>query len=517
MYNYWGTENKVTKQGLQVQYTSNYQTKTITVGGASVTVVVYEYHRLVSKQYSFVGMNEATARKCQEMKIAQYTRIFSERNEWGQMPTTPRRVEKCIATVTPTHDDAGLWSVNISVNEDQAQNYGSFTTMPQFLFDLSIDYDEDKPDGGCLMMNGDIWLEEYATWGIGYWHLINDFTTNHLIAQVSSDGGKTWDTIAPSWVSDSAIFIPTNTYTGLMRLKYGGITSNALELPDHGATGYITLGNPSYILECWTIPFAQQYFRDFDPLNLIVEYRANSSAAWTDISANCAITDNSISTGIYTATLQGQFRARYGGVTSNVVQTPYDPSKDTGDGSLVVVGCLTSGQTYIDLDASGITGFDTSLVTVKTSTNGLDWTAQSIQSVTATDDWPVVVHLSNAVAAGTFIKVFYDGTQATGAFARPTTDGHSLVCTGYSVEGAVGTTRFVYWEAIDGFDAESLALQVSTDGGDTWTAAEGTLQQAYSYFQLATPLWPRDGVKRLYRFNYGGGEVISPVIASPLA
>ena len=58
LLNYWSNENKVTHRGLQVQWT-------MAVAGFRYGNPYWEYHRIATKSYSYIGMNEATAKACQ--------------------------------------------------------------------------------------------------------------------------------------------------------------------------------------------------------------------------------------------------------------------------------------------------------------------------------------------------------------------------------------------------------------------------------------------------------------------
>lgn len=69
MFYSWSNANKITTNALQIQYTGTY---TKTYHGLQI----YEFHRLATKEYSYVGMTEAAAKACQDAKLAQYTRKF---------------------------------------------------------------------------------------------------------------------------------------------------------------------------------------------------------------------------------------------------------------------------------------------------------------------------------------------------------------------------------------------------------------------------------------------------------
>jgi hypothetical protein len=67
---------------------------------------------------------------------------------------------KCVANVTMNSDGDGLWTVNITVSEDQLQYNAALdvTRIPYQLFDLSLDYDEDPPEGSYFRATS-FWLQ----------------------------------------------------------------------------------------------------------------------------------------------------------------------------------------------------------------------------------------------------------------------------------------------------------------------------------------------------------------------
>ena len=69
MFYSWSDANKITTKALQIQYTGVFHKMYL-------GQPVYEFHRLATKEYQYVGMTEAAAKACQEAKLAQYTRTF---------------------------------------------------------------------------------------------------------------------------------------------------------------------------------------------------------------------------------------------------------------------------------------------------------------------------------------------------------------------------------------------------------------------------------------------------------
>lgn len=110
MFYSWSDANKITTKALQIQYVGTFHKR---YWGEPV----YEFHRIATKEYKYIGMTEAAAKKCQEDKLAQYTRTFIQwNNENGNVRWVRNFI--CVANVTMDSDGDGLWTVSISVNED---------------------------------------------------------------------------------------------------------------------------------------------------------------------------------------------------------------------------------------------------------------------------------------------------------------------------------------------------------------------------------------------------------------
>ena len=190
MFYSWSNENKITTKSLQIQYTGSY---TKTYAGNRI----YEFHRLASKEYEYVGMTEAAAKACQDAKLNQYTRKFVEwYNQNGNMSRI--REFKCVADVSMDSDGDGLWTVSISVNEDQRQYFPAVDVndIPYGLFDTTLDYDEEPAEGGYLRMST-VWRENQRLY-IAYQQDIAGFDRANLVAQNSTDNGATWTNLTPS-------------------------------------------------------------------------------------------------------------------------------------------------------------------------------------------------------------------------------------------------------------------------------------------------------------------------------
>ena len=516
----WGEFNKVTNRALQVQWVSSFI-------GVINAASVYEYHRIATKAYSYVGMDEATAKMCQSAMLAQYTRVYTQWYTQRGAYRTSRRVE-CVASVSCDHDSAGLWNVNIQVNEDQLQYYPGYLPDPAAsgLFDLSLDYDESTPAGACVhLAYAD--LSTSRVLSLHYAASVPDFTTADIHAEGSTDGGVTWTEATPYSVTADVITLVTWT-PGLYRLRYGaaaaGIVSNALATPAVPYEDTLSLATPYY----WYYPATQegrwsvQFFQDFANFNaalLVTEYRATADGAWTDISAACVVQSDRIITPYTEKATAGQFRATYKGVTSDPVSIPYDPAADKGDGSIVVRGvAVNSGTVWTaNLMPQTIADFDAANLSASVSADGMTWTAATLADPYSSGDGSCDVNVDVGASALRYVKFYYNGVQSTDAFALPyKADGATLwhEGLGFIYSSATGAKYLArYGQSISGFDISALGLQVSTDGGATWAAVAGGVTSAgiFSPTDAITDLTPR-----LFKFTYTGGVESSP-LAYPLA
>lgn len=147
MLHYWSDENKVTTQALQVRYTTKYTGK---VNGVRLDSMAYEYHKIATKSYKYVGMDERTAIACAREKLNKYTKErFFWYYEGGQLKFYRKKEQ--VATVTPVYVDGCTWQVEIQVNEDQVYYSFQWFDDPSGLFDGG-DYDENEPSGNVLLI-----------------------------------------------------------------------------------------------------------------------------------------------------------------------------------------------------------------------------------------------------------------------------------------------------------------------------------------------------------------------------
>jgi hypothetical protein len=355
---YWSDENKVTHRGLQVQWLSS-------VVGYRYALPIYQFQRIATKSYSYVGMNEATAKACQDAKLAQYTRNlrqwYTDRGVYKPMDKTV-----CVASVTMSHDAGGMWSVDIDVNEDQTQYYDS-AVAPDWLFDLSLDYDESTPSGSFLRVSN-VWRENNRLY-LRYQQSIHGFdrTSSKFVAQNSTDGGASWTAITPASSTEGQMYFTASAWdSGLVRVSWDGMPSNSAETPTTQYGDTLHLGNP-YIQvvgtdeATWRVQFIPD-FANFNAANMTIETRATSADSWADITAQCIISgDRIVLPGARTDIFQ--VRATYSGVTSSVVTTAASMVSVYGTATATVTNNQVDAVTLAVTQTMG-EAFDQTLLTV---------------------------------------------------------------------------------------------------------------------------------------------------------
>lgn len=223
-------------------------------------------------------MTEAAAKACQDAKGKQYTRTLTQWfNENGRY--VGRRQFLCVADVAMNDDGDGLWTVTISVSEDQVQYYPSpdASAIPYDLFDLSLDYDESPITGGYLCISN-VWRENGRLY-ISYQQGIEDFdkTSSNFKVFNSTDGGTTWTQITPTNINDQQMYFNHGAWqNGKVKLMWGEyITSNTEDTPTVEHTNTLDLLPPYWQViggtdGAWRVQYWQD-FGNFDPSNLTVQ------------------------------------------------------------------------------------------------------------------------------------------------------------------------------------------------------------------------------------------------------
>lgn len=141
----------------------------------------------------------------------------------------------------------------------------------------------------------------------------------------STNNGQTWTQITPASNIDGQVYFNANTWSpGLVRLRWGEIVrSNSEQTPASTYGNTIDLFEPYWQVigtteGAWRVQFLQS-FPDFDPANLVIETRPTPQDNWTDITAQCAVVSDRITTPYTNQETLFYMRVKYNGHYSNYV------------------------------------------------------------------------------------------------------------------------------------------------------------------------------------------------------
>lgn len=130
--------NKVTHSALAVRYSLGGMTGEKLNGSQDL----YEVHRYITKNYSFVGLDYETAIACRDAKADMLKRTFYL---WRVVDGELEKDDsiQMVDSVEAVHEDGDMWRVDIQVNEDDV-NYTTNPASDLSLLDwpLTGDYDE---------------------------------------------------------------------------------------------------------------------------------------------------------------------------------------------------------------------------------------------------------------------------------------------------------------------------------------------------------------------------------------
>ena len=213
----YDNSNKVTDVGLSVTYRQNFNGQ------------YWEITRMAKKQYQFIGMDKATAYECAAAKRTQYTRAFARIDTTNDSPASVSVVE-CPSDIAPQHRDGDVWSVSISVNEQDIVASQTRVTDPATLFtDANArNYDEDAGLSALSITSAE---RSDDTVAIEYEAEIVDFDPSRLICQYKvSESATTWTSLACESSGDDEIEASPVPTTGdlFVRLVYGRLESNTI-------------------------------------------------------------------------------------------------------------------------------------------------------------------------------------------------------------------------------------------------------------------------------------------------
>lgn len=361
MFYSWSDRNKITSTELQIQYTGAYS-------ATRNSIPVYEFHRIATKEYRYVGMTEAAAKACQAAKLQQYTRKFTQwYNENGGYSKMRQFI--CVADVSMDSDEDGLWTVNISINEDQLQYYAAMdvTQIPYWLFDQTLDYDEEPAEGGYLRISS-VWRENARLY-IAYEQNIEGFdrTSNQFLAEHYDAEENAWFVMTPTSSTQGQMYFNSGAWQqGLVRLRWGNyIVSNSEQTPETEYENTLVLYSPPYwqivggVNGSWRVQFEED-FPNFNPDDMVIEARMPDEENFTDITTECVIEGDRIITPYITETSPFFLRATYNGVTSNVVDNMFAMFEVNGvtatkNNNLVDVVTVSFSTTLENVDTTKFT------------------------------------------------------------------------------------------------------------------------------------------------------------------
>lgn len=235
-------------------------------------------------------------------------------------------------------DEDGLWTVNISVNEDQIQ-YCRFTAgaadIPLWLFDLSLDYDEEPATGGYLRIS-QMWKENARLY-VRFEQNIQGFDRNDPLFRVENlaEGASQWTRITPTaWRESNLMYFNLGAWSvGEVRLRWGdAVVSNTAETPTISYDNDIYLFTPYWQVVgaegAWRAQYSQS-FPDFNKNRVTVSAApAVSADAWEDITVSCVVSDSRITTPYADEEDRFYLKVAYEGVQSNTATNVQDSPID---------------------------------------------------------------------------------------------------------------------------------------------------------------------------------------------
>lgn len=197
----WGNANKQTSEGLAIRYTC----EPLSLSDSSS---YYKVTRYATKNYSFVGMDRATAMQCAEAKAAQYTRghthVASKSVSGDGVSTTIYTTYTsydCLCSVAVEHGSGGMWNVTISVSETDEALTDSVPASMAACFSITQNYDEDDSTAGTSIVLKSVFLTKTQGsthyYGMAYTANVADFNEEALVVQWAVQG-DVYQTVAYS-------------------------------------------------------------------------------------------------------------------------------------------------------------------------------------------------------------------------------------------------------------------------------------------------------------------------------
>lgn len=460
LYHSFSAENQLVSQALQIVRTTNQI-------GVHQGLPVYEHHRIATKEYKYIGMDYATARACADYLRQKYVRQFTQAyNSAGVYK--PAVVTVVGASVDCVHDDAASWHVDISVSEDQCQ-YTPTGVSPQF--DEGVDYDEVPIEGVYLNILEIEASDSTTVVHVHYGQAIEGFSRSdtRFKAETAADTDGQWTEITPTAASsDGDLVFAAESVSAYVRLSWDGSYSNVAKVPDNHFTETVTIRSVEFD-GVWRLSYDAD-FPNFTTDEVFVQQRDYGADSWNNITDECTIDASTIVTNLDDQDGDYEFRVVYDTTASDVVATPYDWERDTGDGSVVVTGCYyPTGQGVSTYNVKIVTSAASENITMKWSSDGRRWWGKTISIEDISGNAKEVHFAPVGNDDQTFYyKFFVSDVQASGVIKVPYNQEVALGLMG--IDSGNDELRAFYVQHIGGFWEESpdFKLQISEDGGETW-------------------------------------------------
>lgn len=495
LLNYWDKTTKVTTSPLTTKYTMAYVRM-------RYGIEVYEYHKIRETQYSYVGMNYATAKRCQEAEYERYRRVYTqEYNEYYNY-VHRRELVPC-ADVTISNEGGHMWRVDVKVTEDQLQydmkrddpkfvpfwdDYGNIETLDEFGPYLRI--------SGSEMM-GQALLLDYEFGNLG------TFDIDTLQAEVSTDG-NTWTQVQKIVRPDRKIQLNVGIWGKYNRLRYGEAVSNAVLKEDaHEYTNEFEITNVEYwVGGKWRLEYVQD-LPGFDYSKMKVYYMTADSEEWTEISEQCTLLNGIVLTSLDDPLMTYGFKLVFGDFEATY-ELPYSPEQDLGNGALIVEGCVPNGVGSSEQIVSGIDLYSEipdsgEGLELKGSNDGDAWDSIAIREYTdiGTSSFGGHYFKIKFITQFKYLRLYFNGQHETSFRREPVDVGPSTKVLG--IERTTYNGEYVMNVWYDGVQPDGIETKVRNDPTGEWVE-----QQIIGQHQTS----PAIQIHPPTNYNYDDGVIL---------
>ena len=220
----YDNSNKVTDLSLSINYRQTFNGQ------------YWEITRLAKKSYKYVGVDMETAYACASAKRAQYTRAFSRLNSstvtgWQPLPSVVAAIE-CPSDIAAQHGEGDVWSVSISVNEEDVVPSANAVNNPASLFPAANgrNYDEDSSASVLTLNSATRTIEGVGDAAIG--KLTVSLSTSNpeikagdvVVQYKTAESAVNWTSAG---LADKESVVPAEGDL-IVRLYWGGCESNSI-------------------------------------------------------------------------------------------------------------------------------------------------------------------------------------------------------------------------------------------------------------------------------------------------